>query len=206
MRVAGRNPGSVGFHTNDAGSSLRLRRSERRRRRCSRITLRCIRATLAEHLQWLDEQIKRLIKQIREHIEKDPDLHDKQRLLDSVPGLGERTIALLLAFYADPSRFGNARQAVAFVGLDPRQHESGRSVRGKPHLSKIGHAFVRKALYMPAVVTLHKTRWGGHFHKRLAANDKPPKLIIGAMMRKLVHVAYGVLKSGRSFDPALHGA
>lgn len=165
-----------------------------------------VRESIAEHLQWLDEQIKRLIKQIREHIEKDPDLHDKQRLLDSVPGLGERTIAVLLAFYADPSRFGNARQAVAFIGLDPRQHESGSSVRSKPRLSKIGHAFVRKALYMPAVVTLHKTRWGGQFHKRLAANGKPPKLIIGAMMRKLVHVAYGVLKSDRPFDPALHGA
>jgi hypothetical protein len=39
----------------------------------------------------------------------------------------------------------------------------------------------------------------------LAAAGKPPKLIIGAMMRKLVHVAFGVLKSGKAFDPALHG-
>ena len=59
---------------------------------------------------------------------------------------------------------------------------------------------------MPAVVALYKTEWGRRFRERLAANGKPPKLIIGAMMRKLVYVAFGVLKSGKPFDPALHGA
>ena len=60
--------------------------------------------------------------------------------------------------------------------------------------------------YMPALVTLYKTEWGRRFRERLAANGKPPKLIIGAMMRKLVNVAFGVLKSGITFNPALHGA
>jgi transposase len=73
-------------------------------------------------------------------------------------------------------------------------------------MSKIGHAFLRKALYMPAIVTLYKTAWGRHFRDRLAAAGKPKKLIIGAMMRKLVHVAFGVLKSGKILDPQLHGA
>lgn len=132
-------------------------------------------------------------------------MKDKRAILESIPGVGERTIAILLAFYANLDRFSNARQAVAFAGLDPRQHESGSSVKGKPRLSKIGHAFLRKALYMPAMVTLYRTAWGKLFRDRLAAAGKPPKLIIGAMMRKLVHVAYGVLKSGKSFDPALHG-
>ncbi len=103
-------------------------------------------------------------------------------------------------------RFGNVRQAVAFAGLDPRQHESGSSVKGKPRLSKIGHTFLRKALYMPAMVTLYRTNRGTQFRSRLAASGKPPMLIIGAMMRKLIHVAYAVLKSRKSFDPAMHGA
>jgi hypothetical protein len=59
--------------------------------------------------------------------------------------------------------------------------------------------------YMPAMVALYKTASGIRFRERLAAASKPPKLIIGAMMRKLVHVAFGVLKSGKTFDPALHG-
>ena len=120
--------------------------------------------------------------------------------------MGERTIAVLLAYRTDPSRFGSAKQAAAFAGLDPRQHESGSSVRLKPRLSKIGHAALRKALYMPAMVTLYKTDWGKRFRDRLALAGKPPKLIIGAMMRKLVYVAFGVLKSRKPFDPSLHGA
>jgi transposase len=161
---------------------------------------------IASHLDWLDQEIERLIKAIRDHIDADPTLHDKQRLLDSVPGLGERTIAVLLAFYAHLARFDNARQAVAFAGLDPRQHESGSSVKARPRMSKVGHAFLRKALYMPAMATLYRTDWGKLFRLRLAAAGKPPMLIIGAMMRKLLHVAYGVLKSGKTFDPAMHGA
>ncbi len=160
---------------------------------------------IVSHIEWLDKEIKALAKKIGEHMGGDPGLKDKQSLLDSIPGLGERTIAILLAFYANLERFGNARQAVAFAGLDPRHHESGTSVRMKPRMSKVGHAFLRKSLYMPAMVALYKTAWGIRFRERLAAAGKPPKLIIGAMMRKLVHVAFGVLKSGKAFDPALHG-
>lgn len=151
-------------------------------------------------------EITQIIKDIQNHIDSDPNLQNKKRLLDSVPGLGERTISILLGYYASPERFTNARQAVAFAGLDPRQHESGSSVKGKPRISKVGHAFLRKALYMPAMVTLYRTEWGKRFRERLAANGKPPMLIIGAMMRKLIHVAFGILKSEKTFDPALHYA
>jgi transposase len=161
---------------------------------------------IQQHLDWLDNAIKQLIKAIEEHIGRHSDLKQKRDLLDSIPGIGERTIAIILAFYADTSRFANSRQAAAFAGLDPRHYESGSSVKGKPRLSKVGHAFLRKALYMPAMVTLYKTAWGQRFKARLSAAGKPPKLIIGAMMRKLVHVAFGVLKSGKAFDPALQGA
>ena len=160
---------------------------------------------IAEHIEWLDKQINTLAKKICDHINDDPGMKSKQVILNSIPGVGERTIAVLLAFYSNLDRFSNARQAVAFAGLDPRQHESGSSVKNKPRLSKIGHAFLRKMLYMPAIVTLYKTLWGKRFRDRLAASGKPPKLIIGAMMRKLIHVAYGVLKSGKCFDSALHG-
>ncbi len=160
---------------------------------------------IVTHIEWLDEQIKVLAKEIRKHMDGDGNLKGKQELLDSIPGLGERTIAILLAYYADLERFGNARQAAAFAGVDPRQHESGTSVKLKSRMSKIGHAFLRKSLYMPAIVALYRTAWGKRFCERLAAAGKPPKLIIGAMMRKLIHVAFGVLKSKKLFDPALHG-
>lgn len=160
---------------------------------------------IESHIEWLDSEINALIRLISEHMDNDSDLKNKRELLDSVPGLGDRTIAILLSFYANLERFTNARQAVAFAGLDPRQHESGSSVKGKPRMSKIGHAFLRKALYMPAMVALYKTAWGKLFRARLAALGKAPMLIIGAMMRKLIHVAFGVLRSGKSFDSTLHG-
>lgn len=165
-----------------------------------------VKTGIENHIAWLDAEIKMLVASIHDHMQGDPGLKGKQELLDSIPGLGERTIAILLSFYANLARFGNARQATAFAGLDPRQHESGSSVKGKPRMSKVGHAFLRKALYMPAMVTLYKTVWGKCFRARLAAAGKPPKLIIGAMMRKLIHVVFGVLKSGKTFDPKLHGA
>lgn len=185
----------------DALQAMRTQESNR-----LEVAREVVRDDIVRHVAWLDDQIKGLTKKIRDHIDSDPDMKNKQALLDSIPGVGERTIALLLAFCMHSGRFANARQAAAFAGLDPRQHESGSSVKGKPRMSKVGHTILRKALYMPAMVTLYKTDWGRRFRERLAASGKPPKLIIGAMMRKLVHVAFGVLKSGESFNPALQNA
>jgi transposase len=161
---------------------------------------------IARHIDWLNREIETLSGNIRHSIDQDPALRKKSGLLDSIPGLGERTIAILLAFFAEPERYDNVRQLVAFVGLNPALHESGSSVRGKPRMSKVGNAFLRKALYMPALVALYRTTWGAVFRDRLTSAGKPPKLIIGAMMRKLLHVVYGVLKSQKPFNPALHGA
>ncbi len=165
-----------------------------------------VRESVEQHLRWLAEELQRIEQTIAQSLDNDPDLRSKRQLLDSIPGLGERTIAVLLAYGLCDERFHTARQFVAFAGLSPRLHESGSSVRAKPRLSKIGHAFLRHALYMPAMVTLYKTTWGKRFRERLTANGKAPKLIIGAMMRKLAQVAFGVLKSGQPFNPTLHGA
>jgi len=168
-----------------------------------------VHADITKHLDWLDEEIKRLSQRIRQKLEDDggdDGLKSTRDLLDSIPGLGERTIAVLLAYYGDLQRFGGARSAVAFAGLDPRHHDSGSSVHAPARLSKRGDAFLRKTMYMPAMVALYRTTWGAAFRARLQASGKAPKLIIGAMMRKLVQVAFGVLKSGKPFDPSLHMA
>jgi transposase len=163
-----------------------------------------VRPGIEAHLAYLEQALADIEAAIRQKIDDDPGLGTQRELLDSIPGLGDKTIPTLLAYYGGPLRFDTAKQAVAFAGLDPRQHQSGSSVRGKPRLSKVGHARLRKALYMPAMVATTRTAWGRALKQRLAAAGKPPMLILGAMMRKLVHVAYGVLLSGRPFDPALH--
>ena len=119
------------------------------------------------------------------------------------PEFGE-TIGTLLSHYGGDLRFAKTGQAVAFAGLDTQKHESGSSVHGKARLSKKGHSSIRRALYMPAIVAMTRTPWGKAFSNRLLAAGKPKKLVLGALMRKILAIAYGVLKSGKPFNPALH--
>ena len=152
----------------------------------------------------LDEQIKQIERQIKKDINDDPTLKEQRQLLQSIPGVGDKTIAMLLSHYGGELRFEKSRQAVAFAGLDTRKTESGSSVKGKPRLSKKGHSQIRRGVYMPAVVAMTKSDWGKAFSTRLLAAGKPKMLILGALMRKIVSIAYGVLKSGTPFNPALH--
>ena len=163
-----------------------------------------VRASIERVLTTLNEQIADIERQISRDVDDDPTLRQQRKLLDSIPGVGDKTIAAFLSHYGGELRFANTRQAVAFAGLDTAKHESGTSVRGKPRMSKMGHASIRRALYMPAVVAMTKTAWGRAFAQRLLAAGKPKKLVLGALMRKLVTIAYGVLKSGTPFNPALH--
>jgi len=101
----------------------------------------------------------------------------------------------------DVSQFDSARQVAAFAGLVPRIRESGTSVRGRSRLSKIGSSRLRKSLYFPAITALRFNPVIKSFGLRLSAAGKSKMLIIGAAMRKLLHLAYGVLKSGKAFDP-----
>ena len=157
-------------------------------------------------LAHLDEQIAQIEKQIHDHIDRDPTLKEQRALLQTIPGIGKVVSGMLLSYYGGELRFGTSKQAVAFAGLDTSWRESGTSLRGKPRLSKKGHSNIRGTLYMPAVVAMSKTLWGKTFASRLAQAGKPSMVIIGAVMRKLVAIAYGVLKSGQPFNPALHGA
>ncbi|HEY9269231.1 MAG TPA: transposase [Methylotenera sp.] len=145
-------------------------------------------------------EIKAVERMIRDHINRHPDLKDQSKLLDSIPGIGIATIARLLAFVGDVHRFSDAKALAAFVGLNPTVHQSGSSVRGKSHLSKKGNATIRKALYMPAVVASRYNPTIKAFAQRLKKAGKSNMLIIGAVMRKLLHIIYGVLKSGKPFD------
>ena len=106
----------------------------------------------------------------------------------------------------DVKLYTRPRKLATFAGLAPRLHESGSSVRRKAKLSKAGAPRLRKALYFPAIVAIRHNPYIKDLGERLKARGKCPMQVIGAAMRKLVHLAYGVLKSGRPFDPALKTA
>ena len=159
-----------------------------------------IQADIQEITEFLSKKIKDVRKTIRDHIEKHPDLRAKKELLKTIPGVGETTIAQILSFMATPERFNSPKQLVAFVGLNPRERQSGSSVHGKTRLSKTGDSELRKALYMPAITAKKHNPIIREFCGRLEKAGKPPMVIIGAAMRKLLHLMYGVLKTGKPFD------
>lgn len=154
-----------------------------------------------QHVRWLDEQISQLEKDIDDHIDRHPDLKRDVDLITSIPGLGRATAAKVLGHLGDVRRFDNAKALAAFIGVSPSQRSSGSSVRGRTMMSRVGSSTLRAALYMPGLVARRYNPLLNVFAERLLANGMAPKAVIGAVMRKLVHLIYGVIKSGKPFDP-----
>jgi len=157
--------------------------------------------SLHAHLAHLEAQMGELQQRLRDHVQAHTELQRQSALLQSIPGIGQTTAFKLLAELPNLGDWKSARQAVAYAGLNPRQRESGSSVHGRAHLSKLGNARLRRALYFPAVVAMGDNPLLKVFAARLRERGKPPMVIVGAVMRKLLHQAYGVLKHATPFNP-----
>lgn len=149
----------------------------------------------------IDQEIASVQQMIKELFRRFPELKAKRDLLCSIPGIGEATATLLLAENTQNRDYKNARQLAAYAGLVPRLRQSGSSVRGKARLSKQGNVHLRKALYWPAIVAMQHNPPLRAFAKRLQRAGKAKLVIIGALMRKLIHQVFGVLKSNQPFNP-----
>lgn len=180
---------------------LQSMRQQEANRRLSGVTTARVVADLQAHVRFLDQQIEQVQQAMQEHIERHPDLRRQQQLLVSIPGIGRLTAAKLLGEIRAVSEFESARQLAAYAGLTPRNFVSGSSIHKKSRLSKTGNAHVRKILYLPAVSA---RRWNPiiqAFCQRLSSSGLTALQQIGAAMRKLLHLVYGILKSGKPFDP-----
>lgn len=163
-----------------------------------------VRMQLEQLIAFLDAQIAQLKQRLRDHLQQHPTLRQQVELLKSIPGIGFLTACRLVGEIRCVTAFTDVRQLVAFVGLDPTRHDSGRSVRGSHAISRQGRAALRAALYMPALVAKKHNPPLRAFAQRLEARGKTSKQVTTAVMRKLLHLAYGILKSGQRFDPQ-HG-
>jgi transposase len=181
--------------------SLQEMRVMEENRLSSGIAVESVRRSVEELLDHLNTQIKRTEKLIRQHINNHPGLKQQSELLASIPGIAETTAALLLAELTNIKQYNSARQVAAYAGLVPRERQSGSSVRGRAKLSKIGNARLRRALYFPAITAIRCSpffqAWAEGLHKR----GKSKMSVVCAVMRKLIHLTYGVLKHGKEFDP-----
>ena len=145
--------------------------------------------------------MKSIEKSLDELFENNIELKQRRDNLQTIPGIGKTTATSILAESPDLSSFKSPRQYAAYAGLVPKHRISGSSVRGKARLSKLGSSKLRKALYLPAVVAKNHNPILKAFSDKLKSKGKHNMVIIAAIMRKLLHICFAVIKNNSAFDP-----
>lgn len=166
-------------------------------------TDKVIEKSIKDIINHYDGQIEKLQKLIKEYLDNHPGLKERIDLLKTIPGIGERTAAILVCeLHTEYGRDKiTAKAQVAHAGLAPKHKQSGTSIRGKPNICKTGNSRLRKCLYFPAIVATRKNPVIKEFYQRLLAKGKLKKVAIVASMRKLLTIAIGVLNNKAAFDP-----
>lgn len=149
----------------------------------------------------LETQIEILEMSIEALLIKSKELFQHFKNLQTIPGIGKTTAIAILAEMPDISSFKSARQLAAYAGLVPQHKVSGSSIRGRSKLSKLGSSKLRKAMYFPAITAKKHNPLFENFCKNMQNKGKPAMVIVGAIMRKLIHIIFGVMKNNATFDP-----
>lgn len=147
----------------------------------------------------LEQGIADMEAAIKEWLQEHPRFQAAVCLVSTVKGIGWRTAVLIVGEFPAVQHCGDAKDWVAYAGLNPEVRQSGK--RWASVLSRMGAAGIRKGLYWPAIVALRANPAITRLHERLEAKGKANKQIIVAAMAKLVRQAFAVLKSGVPFDP-----
>jgi len=154
-----------------------------------------------ELIKVLEQQIATLRMAALELVQEHSELKEAYSLITSIKGIADASSIQILAELMVLPKELNARQWVAYAGLDPRHFESGSSVAKKPRISKAGNKYIRHALYMPALVaTRHEPHVKGYYEHMINDNGLKKIQAVCAVMRKLLHAIHGMLKSGKSFE------
>jgi len=148
------------------------------------------------NIRHLDRRIEEMEKQAMRVVEVSDSIGQAYDRIVTVRGISKRSAIQILVMPKGLS----VREWVAFAGLDVRRYESGSSVERPTRISKVGNVHLRRALYMPALVAI---RWEEHiraFYEQLILRGKKPLVAIVAVMRKLLHAIYGMLKHDSDFN------
>jgi len=168
----------------------------------TRTTPSAIRRDLALSVRQLERRIEALHAEAKSLIASDPQLATAAARLTSIPGVATTSAIYLLGELLTLPRDLTVRQWVAYAGLDVRLIKSGSSVHPQPRMSKMGNAHLRRALYMPALCAVQHQPNVRFFYDQLLARHKAPLQAIVAVMRKLLHAIFGMLKTDSDFDGA----
>jgi transposase len=148
----------------------------------------------------LEKELKRLDQDISKVGSDIEGFQEKVAMLESVPGIGDKTAKMLLATVPELGSIGN-KQAAALIGVAPYTRRSG-TYKGKEFI-RGGRSVPRRALYMATLVAVHHNEQLKIFYQRLIAVGKKPKVALIAAMRKLVVIVNAMLRKGVAWSPAV---
>jgi transposase len=183
---------------------LEALQAERNRRAANASASAIIKASLERQIGLLKAEVTTFNRAIEAHVLAHAPLQKSVRLLRSIDGIGLTVAVTILAEVPALSAFTRARDLAAFAGLTPCLAESGTSVRRRGRMSKEGSALLRKMLYMAALQAVKRSTNAFHqMYRAFVARGKAKKCALGAIMHKLIRVAFGVLKHQTPFVPSL---
>jgi transposase len=162
---------------------------------------RFLQKDIKAHLRFLENHLKSVEAELPATIQADPVLAKNHGLLCGIKGVGPLSGAIILAELPDLACLRDARQLAAYAGVTPRHKQSGTSGSNYTPMSKAGSSRLRKALFFPAMSAMRYNPLCITFADRLKEKGKRPIVVIGAVMTKLLHLIFGILRSGKPFNP-----
>jgi transposase len=180
---------------------LQMLGQERNRLEAGRLT-DWSRAQIQQHLQDLHQRLRAAERQLKAYLKASEQLAPLWQRLQTIPGIGWLTAAFLIALCGDVARFPQVGALVSLAGLALKEHDSGSSVHRRACIDRQGHSELRQLLYWCAITAMRTDPQFQAFAQRLRERGKPNKVIIVAVMRKLLHIVYGVWKGHSDYDPA----
>ena len=159
-----------------------------------------VREMIEQAIDFYAQQLKTIREAQETLIEHDESMREKSRIIQSVPGLGPATAALLLS---EMPEFGqlNRKQIARLIGVAPTNRDSG-TLRGK-RTTGGGRVDVRNGLYMPTVVAKQHNPRIKDFYDRLVTNGKPKLVALIACIRKLVSILNVMIRGGKTWNENL---
>ncbi len=155
-------------------------------------------SSLKRNLRHLNKEIEAIETRLLELVKKEQ--QEQLTLLKSIPGMGVKTSLFLIVVTDGFNKFDNAKQLCSYVGITPTIRESGRSVRGKSRISKVGNKKLRNLLFLCAFSACKHNKACRELYERMVAKGKSKKLALIAVSNKLLKQAFAIAKSGLPYD------
>ena len=143
---------------------------------------------IENQIEQIDSVIKELMKNTRSFI-------------TTIPGIGDVLGASILSEIGDIKRFATVKKLVAYAGLDATTYQTGQFIGTRPKISKRGSPYLRRAIWVAAVVARKSNPILADYYQKKIAQGKHPQAAIGACARKLTHLIFYILKEQKPFDP-----